>query len=81
MMNEHRDSMSPQVQIGVTEGVRRTTGVAPISSQIAPPDPEVAEKKRRRKFTAQYKLKILEQADSCTEPGQLGALLRREGLY
>lgn len=47
----------------------------------SPPDPEVAEKKRRRKFTAKYKLRILAEADTCTEPGQLGALLRREGLY
>jgi transposase-like protein len=46
-----------------------------------PPDPEVPEKKSRRKFTAQYKLRILAEADTCKEPGQMGALLRREGLY
>ena len=45
------------------------------------PDPEVREKKRRRKFTAKYKLDILRKADACAEPGQMGALLRREGLY
>ena len=45
------------------------------------PDPEVPENKARRKFTAKYKLQILQEADTCTEPGQLGALLRREGLY
>ena len=39
------------------------------------------EKPRRRKFTAKYKLRILKEADACTKPGQLGALLRREGLY
>lgn len=44
------------------------------------PDPEVAEKRRRRRFSAADKLRILAQADAC-EPGQLGALLRREGLY
>ena len=48
---------------------------------MSPPDPEVAEKKPRRRFTAKYKLQILREADECTEPGQLGALLRREGLY
>jgi len=48
---------------------------------MSPPDPEVAEKKPRRKFTAKYKLQILREADECTEPGRLGALLRREGLY
>jgi hypothetical protein len=45
------------------------------------PNPEVPEKRPRRKFTAKYKLKILTEADGCTEPGQMGALLRREGLY
>jgi transposase len=45
------------------------------------PDPEVVPKAKRRKFSAEYKRRILEEADSCTEPGQIGALLRREGLY
>ena len=44
-------------------------------------DPEVPEKTARRKFTAAYKLRILKEAERCTEPGQIGALLRREGLY
>jgi transposase-like protein len=45
------------------------------------PDPEVSTKAKRRTFTAAYKQRILEEADRCTEPGELGALLRREGLY
>ncbi len=45
------------------------------------PDPEVTEKKPRRKHTAKYKLRILKEAENCTEPGKIGALLRREGLY
>lgn len=46
------------------------------------PDPEVTLKRpRRRTFTAKYKLKILQQADACTAPGAIAALLRREGLY
>ena len=45
------------------------------------PDPEVPEKTARRKFTAAYKLRILKEAERCTKPGQVGALLRREGLY
>jgi transposase len=44
-------------------------------------DPEVLEKPVRRRFTADYKLRIVQEADRCTEPGQIGALLRREGLY
>jgi len=47
----------------------------------AVPDPEVAEKAVRRKFTAAFKLRILKEAEACTQPGQIGALLRREGLY
>ena len=45
------------------------------------PKPELVEQATRRKFTAKYKLEILEKADACTEPGQIGELLRREGLY
>ena len=45
------------------------------------PDPEVVPKAKRRKFSVEYKRRILEEADHCTEPGQIGALLRREGLY
>jgi transposase-like protein len=42
---------------------------------------EVSAKARRRRFTAEYKRKILEEVDACTRPGEIGALLRREGLY
>ena len=38
-------------------------------------------KAKRRRFTAEYKRKVLQEADACTESGQVGALLRREGLY
>jgi transposase len=44
-------------------------------------DPEVVPKAGRRSFTTAYKLRILELAEACTGPGQVGALLRREGLY
>jgi transposase len=44
-------------------------------------DPEVLPRAERRQFAAEYKLRILEEADRCTERGQIGALLRREGLY
>jgi transposase-like protein len=45
------------------------------------PDPEVSEKALRRRFTPAYKLRIIEEAQQYTKPGQFGALLRREGLY
>ena len=52
-----------------------------VVSISKPPDPEVPEKKPRRRFTTAYKLRILKAYDSCTESGEIGALLRREGLY
>jgi transposase-like protein len=45
------------------------------------PDPEVVPRAERRHFAAEYKLRILAEAEQYHEPGQLGALLRREGLY
>ncbi len=45
------------------------------------PDPQVIQKATRRRFTAADKLRILKEADACHKPGELGALLRREGLY
>lgn len=58
-------------------------GTIPFSAvdpEPSPPNPEVAQRARRRQFTAAYKVRILREADAC-EPGQIGALLRREGLY
>ena len=71
---------------GTMEGARRATGIVPLAGASGhlvstAPDPEVPEKKPRRKFTAKYKLRLLAEADACTQPGQMGALLRREGLY
>ena len=45
------------------------------------PDPEVIPRAKRRQFSAEYKLRILTEADQCTRRGEIGALLRREGLY
>ena len=51
------------------------------TSAATAPDPEVPAKAQRRRFTAAYRLRILKQADACKRAGELGALLRREGLY
>ena len=85
-INQSKTTGGAGADMGSTEEVRTATGVEPMSGDRkilnhVPPDPEVPEKKRRRKFTAKYKLSILAEADMCVEPGQLGALLRREGLY
>jgi len=56
-------------------------GVERAILTVAPPNPEVQDKAVRRRFTAEYKLHILTLADSCTDTGSMGTLLRREGLY
>jgi transposase len=60
-----------------------TSGPAALQvvSPVPPPDPEVSERAARRRFTAEYKLRVLRQAEACTGTGELGTLLRREGLY
>ena len=65
------------------EGARRATGASVSAVEPGPgvPDPEVPAKVQRRRFSAEYRLRILKQADACKKPGELGALLRREGLY
>jgi len=66
------------------DGARRATGISSTKAATETTtgaDSEVLEKGSRRRFTAKYKLRILEEGDACTGPGQIGALLRREGLY
>lgn len=85
----HADPMQSQTVPSPAgmEGARRATGVPEgdgaiqLETAFSPPDPEVAEKKSRRRFTAVYKLRILQEYESCRQPGEIGALLRREGLY
>ena len=62
----------------VLHGVRRATEEA-IS--IVPPDPEVAAAAKRRQFSPSERRRILAAADRCTKNGDIGALLRREGIY
>jgi|SRR5829696_7379883 len=62
-------------------GERGGSGRGARGASGPPPDPELVERPRRRRFSAKYKLEILEQADACTRPGEVGELLRREGLY
>jgi len=71
---ERRDAPNPAVVSG-----------APAPLRVVPPpvvpDPEVRERAARRRFTGEYKRQVLRQADQCAGVGELGALLRREGLY
>ena len=72
--------------LGLRERMEENGTAAPPSmegkrSAAAPPDPEVVDKPTRRRFAPSYKQRIVEEADRCTEPGEVGRLLRREGLY
>ena len=69
------------------EGALRATGISSTAAlrgsgvKAVVPNPEVPEKASRRSYTAEYKRLILKEAGVCKEQGQVGALLRREGLY
>ena len=67
-------------EMAETEGARRASGVSATGAGDVP-DPEVVEKPKRRRFSAEYRLRIVREADACKAPGEVGALLRREGLY
>lgn len=73
-----RPELESREDVAETEGARRASGV---SAGAEHPDPEVPERARRRQFSAEYKLRVLREADACKGLGEIGALLRREGLY
>ena len=56
-------------------------GAGGRAAVVGVPDPELVEQAKRRSFTAEYKARILAEADVCIRPGEVGELLRREGLY
>jgi transposase-like protein len=60
--------------------LKMVSSPAPVAVSTVP-DPEVRAVAKRRQFTAAYKLSVVEEADRCSSPGSIGALLRREGLY
>jgi transposase len=71
---------------GAGRGTQGAVGELGFSSGGRPlpegvPDPELVVRAQRRRFTAAYKLSIVREADRCSKPGEIGALLRREGLY
>ena len=68
----------PERSAGTPSPARAST---PAATEKEHPDPEVLAKASRRRFTGAYKLRIVRAADACPAPGQVGALLRREGLY
>jgi transposase len=79
-MREAKNSADP----GASQEARRATGDAPGSARpeiAAGSDSEVVPRARRRTFSNAEKRRILQEADQCTQPGEIGALMRREGVY
>ena len=72
------DERSEAPRSGGSPPIVRDTSPSPTTTA---PDPEVTARHTRRRFTTSYKLEMLRKAEACTRPGQLGALLRKEGLY
>jgi transposase len=83
-MNEQMKASMKGVEVVVREdaleGARRATGNA-SSARLHAPDAEVAATAKRRRFSGSEKRRILAEADRCTQPGEIGALLRRERIY
>ena len=79
--------MNLQPRVEEMERAHRATGISSTTAlhgsgvKAVVPNPEVPEKARRRNYTAEYKRLILREAEACKKQGQVGALLRREGLY
>jgi len=74
----------PQCSEGERSEAERNGGPAKAASRpdgSSFPDPEVPEQPQRRYFSAAYKARVVEEAQRCSAPGEVGALLRREGLY
>jgi transposase-like protein len=65
----------------ITPIVSCSSGTVTPPAEGQRPNPEVGSTIPRRQFTARYKLRILRAVDACQQPGEIGALLRREGLY
>jgi transposase len=83
---ERTDIMDAQQAVGAgeTQGARRASGVSPARGAVErarAADPEVAAKAKRRRFSAEYELRIVREAAAAKTPGEIGALLRREGLH
>lgn len=78
------DAAKSLPELAASQGARRATGEA--GNSAAPGDPQVTDSEvvpraRRRRFTNADKRRILQAADRCNQPGEIGALMRREGVY
>ena len=78
---EKRDRRSHVGTVAMNAAVEETSPAPTPRLMTVPPDPEVAERPVRRTFTAEFKRRVVEEAEACREAGDVGALLRRHGLY
>lgn len=75
------DAQLDSVPTTPSQGARRATEEGAVGRAAHAPDPEVVATARRRQFSTREKRRIVAAADACRKPGELGALLRREGIY
>ncbi len=82
-MMDESDTAHGIEDVDQRSGAEERSDEAPERAVAGAPaaDPEVLAKPKRRQFSAVYRLGILEEADGCRSPGEIGRLLRREGLY
>ena len=80
---EQMHAVADSVDTGASQGARRATEDAPVSTRPLSPsiDSEVVAIAKRRSFTNADKRRIVLGAAACTKPGEIGALMRREGVY
>ena len=78
-IQKDHSGFDPNRQVTLGTGTGSSSPVVPAT--LSAPDPQIVERATRRRFTDSYKLSILEQAHACHDRGEVGALLRREGLY
>src|SRR4030067_520428 len=70
-----------ELERGETERSGGSRGPGGSPARVSTPDPEVSSASGRRRFSAAYKVRIVRKADGCKEPGEVGELLWREGIY
>lgn len=80
-MKKQINGVAPLAVLTGHDADRSEVAVPEAMKDAIRPDPEVVVRAHRRQFTAEYKKRILAEADSAHEPGAIGALIRREGLY
>lgn len=80
-INSLVDAQVISIPTAPSQGARRATEEGAVGGALRAPEPEVVATAKRRQYCASEKRRIVAAADACKKPGELGALLRREGIY